>query len=227
MKFFKKTGVIALALLSFMVVNSVQAASMVNAMLNVDDRFKAYISTSNTTAGKLIIQDSQDLQDNWTGFSAFSNYKLDEGQDYYLHIYGKNGKGIAGFIGDFWLNDTSTHEFTFNKGELVTTSDTAAWQVDDTGWDDYDGEITVMTGGWTKLMQEPDWNVLNGRTAIATDWIWDAAFNGKGTNNLGGDEAYFSLKINANTTVPEPGVTLLLASGLLAFAGTRKKKQKA
>ncbi len=214
MNFSKKIAVTVIALSSVITVNSVQAASSLGFEFNADDRFDVYLSTDNTVQGTNIYSDSLDTSNNWTGFNT-GNTNLTDGQDYFLHVYAVNGNGPAGFIGDVTLTDLSSHIFAAIAGDTVTTNILAAWSVSDTGWGNY-GAVTAVSG-WSGITNAD--GTVQGGNATATQWIWDA-------DNADGDDAYFSVAIKANTAaaVPEPGVTLLLASGLLAFAGMRKKQ---
>ena len=222
MKFSKKIAVTAIALSSAVAVNSVQAASSLSGWFNADDRFEAYLSTDNSVQGTKLYADSDDLNNNWKGFSAFTDGQvaLASGQDYFLHIYAKNKDNRAGLIGDLTLSDLSSHYFAGEPTLTeVLTNNLGLWTAGDSGWNNY--HAVLEQTGWGSQ--------ANVGKRNADKWIWDEDFVGTFPNgNLKGDEAYFSLAIKANSAaaVPEPGVTLLLASGLLAFAGARKKQQK-
>lgn len=142
--------------------------------LNVDNRFSAYISTSDSLQGVLIGSGND-----WPTTVSLAA-SLVAGQDYYLHIFAEDLGGVAGFLGDFALAG-GTH--LFENGATSLTTNTSDWRVSKTGWSGY-----VPASGYGLNGVAP-WGVRPAVDANAT-WIWSADNNADNIN-------YFTTKITA------------------------------
>ncbi|KXI30114.1 LamG domain-containing protein, partial [Paraglaciecola hydrolytica] len=119
-----------------------------------------------------------------TTYSATLN--LAAGQNYYLHIRGRDTGGIAGFIGDFTLTGID-HLFP-NNGQTISTN-TTHWKVSKTGWNNYvNASMVNGNNGVAPWGRRP--NISAGAT-----WIWSADAEND-------NQVYFSLAITSQTSTP-------------------------
>ena len=167
----KKIVSMALGLLSSFCLCSTLLAATLSGKIRVDDKFELYLSTSDTSRGVLIASGNQ-----WnTVFNV--NATLNDGQEYYLHVFAQDTGGTAGFLGEFSI-DGDFHRFSNNRSRIVTN--TANWQVSKTGWGSY---VAASNAGGVNG---------NGTPQIGSDanWIWSS--DATNDNNV-----YFSVKINS------------------------------
>lgn len=181
---------------------STACATELTGSLSVDNGFRMYISTSDAATGTQFGA-SNDWATTYT-----SSTTLNAGTDYYLHVYGYDEGGIAGFLGQFSLTGTD-HAFANSATSLSTN--TTDWFGNMTGFGAPYTDLTNLgqNGAWP-------WGPRPGIDAAAT-WIW----SGDAYSN---DDAYFSTKISATSgaDVPEPASAALLGLGLLAAAAVRR-----
>jgi hypothetical protein len=90
-------------------------AAVLTSNISVDNGFNAYISTSNSNLGTQF-SSGNDWQ---TTVTSITN--LSSGTDYYLHVYGYDQGGVAGFLGSFSLTGT---EFQFSNGLTSLSTNT-------------------------------------------------------------------------------------------------------
>jgi len=136
----------------------VHEGSQLTGMVNIDNRFSAYISTSDSTQGTLIASGST-----WTVTESLAT-NLVAGQDYYLHIYAEDTGGPAGFLGDFTLSGgtLSGGSHRFENGGSSLTTDTSNWRVSRSGWSSYQS-----ASGYGQNGVSP-WGLRSGVDANAT-----------------------------------------------------------
>jgi hypothetical protein len=162
--------------------------------ISVDNGFRVYLSTSDNTEGDFV-----GSANDW--YHAYTHTaRLTKGVDYYLHVYGYDQGGIAGFLGEFNLSGTN-HFFNNNASKLLTN--TTDWKANNTGW-----TATFTTPSDLGQHGIGPWGNISGIDSTA-EWIWAGDANNK-------DEAYFSTKISA-APVPLPAAFPLLFSGLAAL----------
>lgn len=199
---------VILVALGVMLFNQAQA-TVLSYNISMDNGFEVYLSTDNSTAGTLI------GSGNWwpTSYNG-SSLALTPGQTYYLHVYGYDQGGMAGFLGQFTLSGTD-HSFANGANNLLTN--TSDWQASSTGWNTY----STPTSLGLNSTAEP-WLTAGGGPRPDIDgtatWIWsgDADAN---------DYAYFTTTIQA---VPEPSSAMLLGlGGLGIMAMTYANRRKA
>jgi hypothetical protein len=186
----------------FVFAGTVQADTTLTSTISMDNGFVVYLSTSDTTAGT-----SFGAHNNW--YTAYNDITtLTAGVDYYLHVYGYDQSGIAGFLGRFTLSGAD-HSFENNTTTLLTN--TTDWKANNDGWTGVyialPINLGINNGGYS-------WQPIAGIDTNA-NWIWSG-------NAWDNDAAYFSTKISA-TAVPIPAALPLLGSGL-AFLGLLRRR---
>ncbi|HEY5672888.1 MAG TPA: hypothetical protein VIR78_04225 [Malonomonas sp.] len=109
-------------------------ATTLTSRINMDNGYQVYLSTSDTAAGVQF-----GAGNSWP--TTFVNTTtLTSGMDYFLHVYGYDQGGPAGFLGEFSLSGTD-HVFSNNLMTLLTN--TVDWSGNGTGWAD---TKTALTG---------------------------------------------------------------------------------
>ena len=177
-------------------------ATLISGGLNVDNGFIAYLSTDDNSAGTQISSGFD-----WPATIGFSGVSLSSGQDYYLHVYGYDVGGIAGFLGEF---DLTGLDHTFSNGGTNLVTNTTDWLVSTSGWGSYTSPTDLGLNG------AGPWGFRPGVDASAS-WIWSSD-----PHNDNG--AYFTTMISA-VSVPEPTSILLLMVGLFGLMTMQKKSQ--
>lgn len=185
------TGICLVAMISSV------GATTLTSRVSIDNGYVAYLSTDASIQG--------------TQFAAHNDWYtvytdtifLDAGIDYFLHIYAYDQGGIAGFIGEFFL-DGSGHVFQNDSDKLLTNI--TDWSGNNEGWG---SAMTTLTDLGANGVSP--WGSRTGSIDSSARWVWA----GDAYNN---DVAYFSTKISAVNVVPEPSSALLLAGGLAGLA---------
>lgn len=180
-------------------------ATTLTSKISMDNQFTVYISTGDSSAGT-----SFGTGTDWTT-TYVDTTTLNAGTDYYLHVYGKDVGGIAGFLGEFLLNSTD-HAFSNGTQKLLTN--TANWKGNGTGFNGtYSSPLTDLgqdgVAPWGNRPNIDD----------TARWIW----YGNANSN---DDSYFTTKISASS-VPDHGSTLaLVVISFLGLASLRRKFKK-
>jgi hypothetical protein len=196
-----KSALLAIALGSLMF-NQAQATVLLY-KISMDNGFEIFLSTDNSTQGS-----SFGSGNDWTTTYTGSSFNLLPGQNYYLHVFGYDQGGIAGFLGQFTLSGTD-HVFANNTDTLLTN--TTDWQASSSGWSSYSTPTSSgLNGGGA-------WGPRPGISSSAT-WIW----SGDANDN---DISYFSTVVTA-TAAPEPSTILLLGIGGLGMMGMANAKRR-
>jgi hypothetical protein len=178
-------------------------ATVLSYDISMDNGFEVYLSTDNSTAGTLI-GSGNDWPTTYNGSSS----TLTPGQTYYLHVYGYDQGGIAGFLGQFTLSGTDHVFANGTNNQLTNTSD---WQASSTVWNTYSTPTSWGTNGVYP------WGTRPNIDSTAT-WIWSDDADAI-------DNAYFTTTIQA---VPEPSSAMLMGlGGLGIMAMTYANRRKA
>lgn len=179
------------------------SATQLTAKTNVDNGYQIYLSTDDSVQGNVFGSGN-----NW-GITFTDTTSLTAGTDYFLHIYAYDQGGIAGFLGDFSLTGS---DHAFSNTLTTLTSNTSNWNGNNSGWGAANSPLVNLgangVGPW------------GFRPAVSgsANWIWAGNANSN-------DIAYFSTKISAQNTVPEPTSILLFGLGFLGLALMRKTKK--
>ena len=185
-------------------------ATVLTSEISLDNGFIAYLSTSDSVQGIEF-----GAGNNWNYIYTFDT-TLQAGVDYYLHIYGYDQGGYAGFLGEFTLSGT---DHVFSNDTLSLLTNTTDWKGNNTGWTD---SYTTLTDYGTPPVEPWEYYYTyygGGSISGSAHWIWAG-------DNDSNDYAYFTTKIFSTAPVPEPTTILLLGSGLAGFAGLRRRFRK-
>jgi hypothetical protein len=201
--------IITAALITFVSYSVSTNASTLNTQINMDNGFEVYLSTDDAVQGTLF-----GTGNDW-GISYSNSTLLSTGVDYYLHVFGYDQGGIAGFLGQFSLAST---DHIFSNGGNILLTNTTDWQGNNTGWGN---TYTLMTSSGANGV-----GPWGSQPAISgtSQWIW-AGDSDAPNETL--NEAYFSTKISATSTVPESPAPLLFGASLLGLFGMRQKHKSA
>jgi hypothetical protein len=197
MKISSLGAVCAVALLS----STAAYATTVTSILNVDNKFTAYISTDDSVAGTQFSNGQ-----NWPA-AISGTAALTDGVTNYLHILAEDLGGIAMLLGTFTLSDAN---FSFANGLQIMLSGDAGLEVSTTGWGSYGATTDLGPNGTSP------WGTRG--PSLDADYVWSADAQ---NDNL----VYFSAAISYDVaTVPVPAALPLLALGLggLGLLGRRK-----
>ena len=179
------------------------SATLLTAKTNVDNGYQIYISTNDSVQGS-----SFGAGNNWR-LTFTDTTSLNAGTDYFLHIYAYDQGGIAGFLGGFSLTGS---DHAFSNTLTTLTSNTSNWNGNNSGWGAANSPLVNLG-----VNSVGPWGFKSGVSSSA-NWIWAGDANSN-------DIAYFSTKISAQTTVPEPASILLFGLGFLGLALMRKAKK--
>ena len=236
-------AVMAIALLG---ASPFAVAATLGGTVTADNAIFVYLSTSTSTLGTLIAQDSS-----WQTPVSFSNVAIAPGSIYYLNIEAINSGSSAGFLGQFALSGTG---YAFSNGSQSLLTDTTDWHG---GYNNnYGGTASgsgtsttysyvaqswvTPTGGITSAgsNDSPPWNAyFNGLApgiAAAADWIWpsdpQSMPSGPTSASSTGPCQFCTVDFSSGpiaastvTPVPAPAVLgmLLFAVGFLALGRRR------
>jgi hypothetical protein len=206
----KQALLCGLAAASFISMSGVAwADATLSSSISMDNGFIAYISTSDSTQGTQFSSGND-----WTTTITGSTI-LNAGTDYYLHVYGFDQGGIAGFLGQFSLSGS---DHTFANGSTTLLTNTANWLGNAVG---FNGTYASLTD--IGLNGISPWGLRPGIDAAA-HWIWSGDANSN-------DNSYFTTRISAviAAPVPEPRTYAMLLGGLglLGFMARRRQKKPA
>ena len=189
---------VALALSLSACAGVASADVVLNASVNVDNQFTAFISTNPNVQGTPFLNGN-----NWpTTFSG--NFNFTSAGTYYLQVLAEDTGAPAMFIGSFTL---STPEGTFSNGTQALLTGGLNWMSSPVGFGAPGAPPVVIgpngTGPWGNIP-----------ALGAAEYVW-APFVAGTPTNLG----YFWTTI---TIVPTPGAASMVALGGLVMARRRR-----
>lgn len=187
---------------------SASNATTLSSVVNVDNQFSLYLSSSDSVLGTHIGAGSD-----WQTTYSFSGSALTAGVTNYLHLVATNVAGPSGFLGKFTLSDG---DFRFANGTGILLTNASDWKVNHTGFDSPMTAATV-SGGSNGVAP---WNNRSGYGSDSPEWIW--SYDAAQDWGAGASTAYFSAAINP---VPEPEVASLLLAGLGIVAGVARRRK--
>lgn len=203
-------------------VPTVQAQSL-SGTLTVDNYFTAYLSTSATALGTVLVNGN-----NWPSTYAINNVALSTGQDYYLHIAAGDYGVISGFLGSFSLAGSG---FQFANGQQTLNTNTTNWTASLGGSLPASNgpqvappvSFTTPVGQTSATLRSQGVNGVSPwgpfpQISSSAQWIWTQ-------DNCVNCGRYFTTRITS--TVPEPGTFALMGSGVFALVlfGRRRRSR--
>lgn len=173
-------------------VNGSGGPGAISGTLTVDNEFEWYISTDDNAQGNIVASGN-----NWTqSYSGAAN--LAAGQTYYIHVKATDVGGPEFFVGNFQLSGG----FEFANGTQTLRTNTAEWQVSNTGWNNYGNPIFVGNS----LYQWPWYGAV--ASFHPAQLIWAGSWN-----TSAGETKYFTAPIYPTSTGNNVTVTATDANG--------------
>lgn len=172
--------------------------------VTVDDYYRFYVSTDDSTAGTFIGQSNQfgiPFTSDWATPESW-NFNLTPGVVNYLHVEAVNGGGPSAFLGEFHLNNAS---FRFANGTDHLLTDTSSWKVYLDGWKTTEASLHDYGANGVS-----PWNTISAIDPNA-HWIWSDTTD---------PSVFFSTKIQPLASfqvTPEPTSLLLFLIGVPLF----------
>lgn len=166
----------------------------------IDDKGFIAISTNDTLQGTVVATSTY-----WKNPTNFTGFNLLADVDYYIHIFVDGGAYPNNVIGEFNI-DSISHQFENGTQTLGTNKTDWLWGTN-----------------WTNMVNTPK-NVgsnFSGNFSASTENIFRANTWPDHTNT----NAYFTAKITAVESVPEPSTLAIFALGMIGFASRRFRKQ--
>lgn len=201
----------------------------VTADLTVDNHYKLFISTNDSTNGALVGESGRGgypdpAPYDWTDPEHFE-FNLTPGVTNYLHVIGSDStQVIAGFLGTFKL---SNNLFKFENGGQTLHTNTLHWRVYTDNFGGTQAPVEISNGCNPGATEIPNGSFPWGYyPEISEDaqWIWTNAGKDLSLNAEGGLlTRYFTTSI---VVTPEPISASLFLLGGAALASTRFRRKK-